>query len=288
MVHVVPLDHPYLLVIPKTFEGYPHLNIYSFLSSDNPSHIVCTLRLPSENLEPEERITWHEVYSGDRPYTSQGHFAADMSLSMVALTFYIRGPQGDHETHYLIPRATFLAQIHAAARESLGQSQTDSGNSPVKAQSEPVSVPWADWGPQGCLRLRLSYALSRRAILIPFGSRMPLVVFDGPESRSASVFVFDIGPLAARRRRQVLAAPQDDCESMPELTEPGSTMGIIENVEEVLPGVVDPECSRIPFVAYRFKIPDDPGEWQFGHTVRSVVMSMTGFTVKVSVCGYLH
>ena len=65
-------------------------------------------------------------------------------------------------------------------------------------------------------------------------------------------------------------------------------MGIIENVEEVLPGVVDPECSRIPFVAYRFKIPDDPGEWQFGHTVRSVVMSMTGFTVKVSVCGYLH
>ncbi|KAM5541132.1 hypothetical protein V8D89_005061 [Ganoderma adspersum] len=278
LVHVVPLGHPYLLVIPKTFEDYPHLNIYSIPTSDTPNHIICTLRLPSENLEPDERVVWHEVYSGDRPYTSGGHFRADLSLSMVVLTFYIRGPQGDHETHYLVPRATFLTQIRAAESRQI-DTDTDSGKAAAQSGSvESVPVPWADWGPQGCLRLRLSYARSRRAMLIPFGSRMPLVVFDdGPESGSASVFVFDISPLAARRTRQLVAGSGTDSES---------TRGIVENIGEVLPGVVDPDCSRIPFVAYRFKLPDDPGEWQFGHTIRSVVMSMTGFTVKFAAAEY--
>ncbi|KAM5539530.1 hypothetical protein V8D89_006802 [Ganoderma adspersum] len=289
LVHVVPLGHPYLLVIPKTFEDYPHLNIYSIPTSDTPNHIICTLRLPSENLEPDERVVWHEVYGGDRPYTSGGHFRADLSLAMVVLTFYIRGPQRDHETHYLVPRATFLAQIRAA---ELRQTDTDTDSGKAAAQSGSIeSVPWADWGPQGCLRLRLGYARLRRAALIPFCSRMPLVVFDdGPESGSASVFVFDISPLAARRARQGLAARRRNDAVSPELV-PGSgtdpeSAGIVENIEEVLPGVVDPDCSRIPFVAYRFKLPDDPGEWQFGHTICSVVMSMTGFMVKFAAAEY--
>ena len=54
---------------------------------------------------------------------------------------------------------------------------------------------------------------------------------------------------------------------------------IVEDVEAALPGVVDPECSTIPYVVYRFDVPERL-------EIRSVVMSMTGFTVKVSVCGY--
>ena len=282
LVHVVPLHHPYLLLIPKAFEGYPHLDIYSFDPSNISNRRICTLHLSSESIEPDEHVVWHEIHTGDRPYTSQGHFHADLSLSIVALTFYIRGPQGEHESHYLIPRATFLAQIRAAESQ---QTVTDGGKLDSEAAS--VSIPWTDWGPQGCLRLRLSSRVSRsrRALLIPFGARMPMVVFDGPDSKSASVFVFDIGPLSARRRRQVLAVRRDG--SMPELNPgPESTSGIVANIEVVLPGVVDPDCSSIPYVAYRFELPYDPAEWQFGHMVRSVAMSMTGFTVKVSVCGY--
>ena len=282
LVHVVPLHHPYLLLVPKAFEGYPHLDIYDFSPSEISNRLICTLHLPSESIDPDERVVWHEIHTGDRPYTFQGHFHADLSLSLVALSFYIRGPQGEHESHYLIPRATFVAQIRGAV-----ESRQTVADSHGKPEATSVSIPWSDWGPQGCLRLRLSSGVSRshRALLIPFGARMPLVVFDGSDSKSASVFIFDVGSLSARHRRQVLAAHRDG--SSLELN-PGSesTSGIVANIEDVLPGVVDPDCSSIPYVAYRFELPYDPAEWQFGHMVRSVVMSMTGFAVKVSVCGY--
>ncbi|KAI1782788.1 hypothetical protein LXA43DRAFT_1103412 [Ganoderma leucocontextum] len=79
--HVVPLDDPYLLVIPKAL----HLL---------PSCHICTLRLPDPN--PGERVVWHEVYTGDRPQTSEGHFRTDRSPSTVVLTFYILGAEREH------------------------------------------------------------------------------------------------------------------------------------------------------------------------------------------------
>ncbi|KAI1789992.1 hypothetical protein LXA43DRAFT_540500 [Ganoderma leucocontextum] len=94
------------------------ISVYTF----SPSHHICTLRL--SDPKPGERVVWHEAYTGDRPQTSEGHSRTDLSLSMVVL---ILGAEHEHETHLLIPRATFLAQIR----------QTDS--------SEPESVPWADW-----------------------------------------------------------------------------------------------------------------------------------------------
>ena len=103
------------------------------------------------------------------------------------------------------------------------------------------------------------------------------------------MFVFDVDPLSAHRRsrrRQRLAAhhPEGgDSNSNAGDSQPGST-AIIDDIEAVLPGVVDPECARIPYVAYRFKLPYDPAEWQVGHMIQSMVMNMTGFTVKVSTC----
>ena len=233
---------------------------------------MCTLQLPGESLEPEEYIRSHVIYNGDRPQTAEGHFLPDMSRSMVALTFYVEGLQVERETHYLIPRTVLLAHVRAAeSRQTLG---TDGGGV--------HSIPWENWGPQGCLRLRSCHSPQWSLLrLVPFGSRFPLVVFDDPKSniRVASVYVFDIDPLAARYRRQILEESRNDSRAVEER---GST-AVVDNIDEALPGVVDSDCSSIPYVAYRFKLPYNSREWPDGHSISSVVMSMTGFTVKVSI-----
>ncbi|PIL34941.1 hypothetical protein GSI_02728 [Ganoderma sinense ZZ0214-1] len=284
LVNIVPLDYPYLLVIPKAREAHPEsLAIYDFSpahDSIKPDRRVCTLQLPGETLEPEESIRSHLIYTGDRPQTREGHFLPDLSHSVVVLTFYIARPLDDRdaerETHLLIPRATLLAQIRAA-RES---QRTDDGT----AATVP-SVPWAEWGPQGCLRLcgqrRAPWTLTRGLVSIPFGSRFPLVVFDDPDSecKIASVYVFDVNPFAARWRRQVRAGREDDSDDAK--SESGSA-AIVDrgDIKEVLPGIVDADCSRIPWVAYRFRLPYDSEEWPYGPVVDSVVMTMTGFMIQ--------
>ncbi|KAM5541123.1 hypothetical protein V8D89_005052 [Ganoderma adspersum] len=269
-VQIVPLDYPYFLVVPKLPHTYPHhhieayppaLDIYNLSPSVTPSPHVCTLQLHSENLAPGESMIFNAICTGDRPQTSDGHFLPDLSRSIVVLTFYIHGPHGERETHLLIPRATLLAQLRAA------ESAHQTGGSETQA----VRIPWADWGPQGCLRLSLPSPVSgHRAV--PFGSRFPLFVLDESDPRHAAVCVFDVDPLVARSQRQVSSI------SPPEEPAAGTTTIIIEDIEAVLPGVVDPDCSSIPYVAYRFQLPHAPKEWRF---IEAVVMGMTGFTIKV-------
>ena len=91
--------------------------------------------------------------------------------------------------------------------------------------------------------------------------------------------MFDVNPLAARRAQHLLAARREQSELDHE------EMAIVGDVEDVLPGVVDPECSAIPYVVYRFKLPyaDCSTDSSVGgRTIRAVEMSLTGFTVKVS------
>ncbi|PIL28690.1 hypothetical protein GSI_08734 [Ganoderma sinense ZZ0214-1] len=265
LANVVPLDYPYFLVLPRELEGDPHLSIYS--CSPTPGHPICALRLRDEDLQDDERIDWHTIHTGDRPQPSEGHFHADFSQSTVVLQFFITGRAGERETHYLIPRATLLAHILDA------ESRADGDRPKVR------SVPWADWGPRGCLRLclRCPHAVER-ALMLPFGSRLPLLVVNESDFRSAAVYVFDVNPLIARHQRRVLATRQHDSSR----SEESGRMGIIEDIEAVLPGVVDPHCARIPYVAYRFPLPRGPVGWRLGHMVSAVIMSMTGFTVKMA------
>ena len=253
---------------------------------------VCTLQLHSENLAPGEHLTFHAISTGDRPQTrtSDGHFLPDLTRSVVVLTFYIHSPRGDseRETHLLVPRATLLAQIRDAAAPQSQEQRTD-GSSDSEAQA--VRTPrvralvWADWGPQGCLRLCPPSPVSgHRAV--PFGSRFPLFVLDEPDPRNAAVCVFDVDPLVARSTRQV-GSTSSSLEE-PRRTGAGTASTTThtriiedEDIEAVLPGVVDPACSSIPYVAYRFPLPRAHKEWRF---VEAVVMGMTGFTVKVSIC----
>ena len=93
------------------------------------------------------------------------------------------------------------------------------------------------------------------------------------------MYVFDINPHVARHQKQIRATRKHGDPAT--VTRMGT---IVEDIEGVLPGVVDPDCSSIPYVAYRFKLPYNPREWPDGHSISSVVMSMTGFTVKV--CTY--
>ena len=227
----------------------------------------------------------HEVFTGDRPaQTSEGHFHADPSQSAIVLTCKVRTPKYDCETHFLIPRATFLAQIEAAAsHRPPGQTDHTPGNVPCEGTYG--SVPWAEWGPQGCLRLRVQHPRSSRGALVtPCGSRLPLVVFESPTASRASVYVFDVNPFAARHVRAAhggnsrTGTGEGEGEGKEE-----ARAAIVKDTDDFLLSVVDPECSRIPYVAYRF----EPEEWLLGHRVRSVAMSMTGFTVKVSACSYL-
>ena len=202
LVHVVPLHHPYLLLIPKAFEGYPHLDIYSFDPSNISNRRICTLHLSSESIEPDEHVVWHEIHTGDRPYTSQGHFHADLSRSMVVLQLYIVSSRGERVTHYCIPRTTLLAQIQNAEGASRKAPRADGGT----VQPQPQPVLWADWGVQGCLRLSLR---GRRTMAMPFGSRLPLLVVDESDGRRAAVYVFDVNPHVARYQNHVLATARE-------------------------------------------------------------------------------
>ncbi|PIL34968.1 hypothetical protein GSI_02755 [Ganoderma sinense ZZ0214-1] len=272
-VDVFPLDYPYLLTLPKDLEEDRHFDIYTFSPSGTPNHRICTLQLPEEHVEDDEQIEFHFVYTGDQSQPSEGHFHADLSQSTVVLQFFIEGIEGNREVHYLIPRTTFLAQIREAEARKLSLDQTEGGVLPV---------PWAAWGSQSCLRLSLyrQHAI-HRARVVPFGSRFPLLVVGESDFRSAAVYVFDVNPLVARREKRLLLERQRG----PALAEPGSA-GIVEDIEAVLPGVVDPNCSSIPYVVYRFELPYGPVEWQFGHKIGSVIMSMTGFTVKLVIWPY--
>ena len=118
--------------------------------------------------------------------------------------------------------------------------------------------------------------------MVPFGSRLPLVVFDSPSFRRASVYVLDVNPVAARPQRQALAVAHGGGSRGPRKTG-AKAMAVAGRVDRVLRDVVDPECARFPFAAYRFELPYTPQDWRVGHVIQSVVMSMTGFTVKVSI-----
>ena len=56
-----------------------------------------------------------------------------------------------------------------------------------------------------------------------------------------------------------------------------------EDIEEVLPGIVDTDCAAIPYAVYRFPLPHFRGtESPVLPEIREVTMSMAGFTVEVS------
>nr|VWO94556.1 AAA_12 domain-containing protein [Ganoderma boninense] len=194
-----PLDHPYILALPRALEENPHFHIYSFSPSTSPNHHICTLELADDHLGEDEAICWHTLNTGDQRQASEGHFHTDMSQSVFALQLMIAGPEFvRREVLYLIPRTTFLAQIREA--EAQKSPRIGGGTQPV---------PWTDWGSQGCLRLspRQQYGI-RIAHEIPFGSRFPHIVLDESDFRRASVYVFDVNPHVARRERQLLASRQ--------------------------------------------------------------------------------
>ncbi|KAM5541120.1 hypothetical protein V8D89_005049 [Ganoderma adspersum] len=323
-VSIIPLDEPYLLLFPlfnpraRTLEPHPNLTIFNFLPSSNPDSSgagrrVCSLQLPP--LLPGEGMEWPEPQTGARAEETTGHFHADLSRSIVTLTLYVYTQYkaggdggGEYATHVLIPRATLASQIRAAEsrlrtrnRDS-GPGHSRSGSvggtmeQPEPEPMQPPSVPWAVWGPHGCLRLRLRRPhFKRRIAQTPFGSRMPVVVFDGPGSEresAASVYVFDLNPLVARSLR---AAPSrrstgssDESDSKPEPAMAAdldalSMTAVVQDIEEVLPGAVDPECTAVPYVAYRFPLPRSGSVravTPFARGIRKVTMSMAGFTVE--------
>ena len=147
---VIPLGYPYLLICPSNLKEDPHLHIYSFFTSQSPNRRICSLQLPNEVLEDDERI--------------------------------------------------------------------------------------------------------------------------------------DVNPHVARHGRHILATARER-DSWPATSQgaPSRTTGIVEDIEAVLPGVVDPECSGIPYVVYRFELPYGPAGWRGGHMIGAVIMDMTGFTVRVSI-----
>ena len=113
--------------------------------------------------------------------------------------------------------------------------------------------------------------------MVPFGSRMPFVAPASTIRVHSSVYVFELNPLAARYGRQLLSSPGRS-PSLCDGSESETTAmagAIVEDVEAAVPGVVDPECSTIPYVVYRFDLPDEL-------KMRAVVMSMSGFMVLVS------
>ncbi len=273
-MHVVPLNNSYLLVTPQHSEPTRrYMNIYS-VSSSIPHSPVCTLQLDDLNSGQHHDLVSCKMVMSQGSSTLGGYFRADPSLSMVVLTHnHIQGPGGPFSTYLLIPCTTLLAQIHAVvARREIS---TGSQGPP---EGLPVLIPWKDWGAHGCLRLRLPRSprkIYHLVHMIPFGSRMPIVVFHDNRFRSSSVYVFDINPLAARH---ALAARS------PSHGHGSETTAIVEDVEEALPGIVDRECSAIPYVAYRFPLPDAPPERRHGYPIWSVEMSMTGFAVVVIIC----
>ena len=267
-VHVIPLDHPYLLVLPK-LNPSSHFRIHTFAPSALSNHI-CTLQLPEP--DPAHHVLVRHISIGRRPPPSEGCFHTDPEHWIVTLTFhYVQPDRQRFASHLLIPRAPLAAQIRAAEarqRDGLGED--------VASRAESLSVPWKDWGPRGCLRLPRCGTPFRGGVrLVPFGSRMPFVAPASTIRVHSSVYVFDLNPLAARHAHQLLSSPgQSQCDGS-ESEATATARAIVKDVEATLPGVVDPECSAIPYVVYRFDLPDEL-------RMRAVVLSMSGFMVLVS------
>ena len=342
---IIPLDEPYLLLLPSPPSGttikpehHQKLLIYNFSSSSSPSpgskgeamsgSHVCMLELPPL-ARPGENVTWSRARAdtGDRADETTGHFRADPSRSIIVFsvsTEAIEGSDedgdededdGEYTTYLLIPRTTLSAQISAAESRRRRDPTSFEFEGTTGTNASMLSVPWEDWGPRGCLRIcprnPLFHGADADCSLSPFGSRMPFMVFDGPEKESASVYAFDVNPLVARsvlaaQRASDESASDSDSDSERELAierEQGmSEVGVggdgpglpravtvtavvhhAENIEEVLPGVVDPECAAIPYVVYRFPLPDSRrADSTIPPEIRQVTMSMAGFTVKVS------
>ena len=202
-VHVALLDDSYLLVTPEhqSAARAPHdLNIYSISqSAPGGPKAICTLRLP-EQLEGayEGFLLSFDMAMSATSSTLGGHFRPDPSLAMLVLTYIARGTHGSSTTRLLIPYATILAQVRAAASQ---QSETTAGQQrPSGPVAPPVPVPWQDWGARGCLRLRLHPARHHVLRVTPFGSRFPVVMYDDDRFRTGSIYVFDVNPLTARHR----------------------------------------------------------------------------------------
>lgn len=248
-----PLDDLYLVV--SFINSARYLYIHDLRTSEPTSdpRPLCTLELPGG--KPGKFFMRHMVSTSDYATHSGGHFRVDPSSSMVIVTVLTLDNYGRVYTSYLlIPYTTLSARIRTAELSR----PADLGG----ARESPL--PWDDWGPRGCLLLRVQPELTHiRAV--PFGSRMPLVAFEGPDVQRPSVYVFDVNPLAARRAR--LRAHDDEATA------------IVEDIETVFPGVVDPECAAIPYIVYRFELPLEAFD---RHAIRSVEMHTTGFTVTVS------
>ncbi|PIL34955.1 hypothetical protein GSI_02742 [Ganoderma sinense ZZ0214-1] len=214
------------------------------------------------------------VMSSSSSTLQAGHFRADPSLSMVVLTYKGRGAHGALTTHLLIPLTTILAQIRrAVAPQCEGATADDSEQVPQPPPSAPTPVPWEDWGAGGCLRLRLpngAYRMLPKPHVIPFSSRIPIVVYHDDRFRSVSIYVVDINPLAARH---ALATRSHGS---------AQATAVVEDEEGTLPGVVDPECSAIPYVVYHFPLPDVPPERPMGYRIWSVETTMTGFAISLT------
>ena len=276
LVNFALLDDRHVLVTSKHFA--PSVDIYSF-SRSAPDHRLCALEIPQESTG-EFRISC-QISTGGRPETSEGHFRADPSQSMVSVSLHTADMQREYASIFLIPHATILAQIQAAENRKPEEPTEEWDAERFPGEWDAVRVPWAVWGPSGCLRLQLQLPhRSSRVPLLPCGSRAPVVAFLGcADFKTDAIFVFDVNPLAARRAQHLLAARREQSELDHE------EMAIVGDVEDVLPGVVDPECSAIPYVVYRFKLPyaDCSTDSSVGgRTIRAVEMSLTGFTVKVS------
>nr|VWP01628.1 N/A [Ganoderma boninense] len=291
----VLLDDTYILALPAESDpdsdSEPPLLVFSLAPpSQSPATTrpLCCLQLPAVSLNPGERVVDREMRTSRHPPTPNGHFHDDPSVSMVVLTYDLAmdgsaWPARSRTSYLLIPCAALLAHLRLVSVV---------GASPDP--DPPAPVPWEAWGP--LMSLRLWAAVHPHAdhfpgsiALVPYGSRMPVVVFEGPDCTRASVCVFETNPLVVRHARAI-ARSNSDLNS-----EAGSggilesrtraTVGsaIVEDVEAALPGVVDPECSAIPFVVYRFGIPLDMEEEQHAsRMIQAVRMSMTGFTVTVS------
>ncbi|PIL34979.1 hypothetical protein GSI_02766 [Ganoderma sinense ZZ0214-1] len=218
---------------------------------------------------------------------------ADPDLSMVVLKRHIGNLDGslggEHTSYLLIPFSVLRAQAHRASttRKDSESARTDpdGGEEPWTTMSQlPVqaAVPWKDWGPRACLHLRLPVRPEGTIPCLPFSSRLPLVVSDSTNLDRASIFVFDINPLAARHAKRILAERGRDHGRNSE----GTAIVAPEDLEGVLPrGAVDPECSAIQYVVYRFALPCSPtpteGPARNGRAIRMVRMNMTGFTITL-------
>ncbi|PIL34944.1 hypothetical protein GSI_02731 [Ganoderma sinense ZZ0214-1] len=139
------------------------------------------------------------------------------------------------------------------------------------------SVPWADWGPQGCLRLHSQAWPEAHEMpdlrLVPFGSRFPLALFDEHDFEYVCEYVFDVSPLVARRERHLAARQHEYANLKREFTDP-PLPGIAYDVEEMtqIPGSVDRGCSGMH--------PPEEGTME-RHVIESVVMGIAGFTVEM-------